>query len=223
MLVNLAEAVSEILDGKESVHSVRLLDLEQRREELKRRNQAALHSVLGLSPGVDEIHWTMEALDRSAAHLFRIACEFHELWSDPDQAHRQMMALVRQATESLLRGYVQMANCSLTAEFDADEVIGSMDSLDLCRDLGLRAIMDADDHHSSPDLDQFAAKAEQMSDKRASCLDDLYNNLSDILHELARAGLILKQWSQRMSAGVQDSKQGWLRNAPCDIPPSITR
>lgn len=52
MVVSLARTVGEILQGKESAYSVRLLDLEQRREELRRRNLAAVGSAFALTCSV---------------------------------------------------------------------------------------------------------------------------------------------------------------------------
>ena len=46
MVVDLAMALGEVLQGRESAHSLRLLDLEQRRDELRRRNRAAVNSCL---------------------------------------------------------------------------------------------------------------------------------------------------------------------------------
>ena len=73
MVVKLAGVVGEVLQGKESAHSLRLHDLEQSREELQRRNLAALGSMLNISGEVDDMHRTMESLNRVAAGLFQAA------------------------------------------------------------------------------------------------------------------------------------------------------
>jgi hypothetical protein len=125
MVVNLARTASEVLQGKESAHSLRLLDLEQRREELQRRNRAAVDSMLELCPGVEEIHWTMETLDRAAAGLFRAARSFHQLLSGPDEVAGQMLGVIQKAAESLQHGYARLANGSPVAECDADAAMAS--------------------------------------------------------------------------------------------------
>jgi hypothetical protein len=125
MVVNLARTASEVLQGKESAHSLRLLDLEQRREELQRRNRAAVDSMLELRSGIEEIHWTMETLDRAAAGLFRTARSFHQLLSGPDEVAGQMLGVIQKAAESLQHGYARLANGSPAAECDADEAMAS--------------------------------------------------------------------------------------------------
>lgn len=205
MLVSLARVVSEVLQGKESGHSLRLLDLEQRRAELQRRNQAAVNSLADSHAGVDEIHSTMQTLDRAAASLFRTAHGFHQLLPDRNEATSQMMVVIQKATESLQRGYAQLANGSPAAEFDADAAIVSKEALGRYQSLAPRGILDgAARRVLSPSQDQAAVHAETMSRSRAFGLQELHSRLNDISYELASAGAILKRWSRQLSAGRSD-------------------
>lgn len=134
MVVKLARAVGEVLQGKESTHALRLLDLEQRREELQRRNQAAVHSLQRAA--LDEIRSTMDALDRAAAGLFRTARDCHPGWSPPEQTASQMMAVIQNAVESLQQGYARLATGSPAAECDADAAIASTRALGMTSGCG---------------------------------------------------------------------------------------
>lgn len=201
MVVDLAIALGEVLQGRESAHSVRLLDLEQRRDELQRRNRAAVNSVFHPSAGADEIPWTMEALDRSAAYLLRTVHRFHPSWSVPDEATHQMVTVIRQATESLQQGYSRLANGSPVAELDADAAIGSKTLLSSYRDPACQAIRDAGAGRRSTPKDPFVQLPQQASDDAAGWFYELYENLHEIAQELAGAGAILKIWSRRLSAG----------------------
>jgi hypothetical protein len=202
MLVNVAKIVSEVLQGRESGHSLRLLDLEQRRAELQRRNGAAVDSLVDLHAGIDEIHWTMQALDRAAAGLFRTARGFHQLHPDRNQAICQMMAVIQKASESLQRGYARLANGSPAAELDADAAIGSRDLLGCYQSLSPRGTLDGAARSClSASQDRAAVNAETTSCGRAVWLQELYGNLNDIAHDLAGAGAILKRWSRQLSAG----------------------
>ncbi|WP_186405214.1 hypothetical protein [Candidatus Accumulibacter aalborgensis] len=218
MLVNLATTVGETLEGKESAHSVRLLDLEQRREELKRRNQAAVHSMLDLGADIDEIRGSMEALDRAAARLLLAARGLHQFWLHPTEAGCQMMAVIRNGTESLQHGYAQFTNGWSAAEFDADEAIASKDALSRYRIPAFPEILDTDDESRLPPLDQRVVNPDLMSVERTFWLTELYGNLDDIAQELACAGVILKEWSRRRFASLHDGRQEWAGPAPCDTP-----
>ncbi|MBK7954475.1 MAG: hypothetical protein IPK02_11250 [Candidatus Accumulibacter sp.] len=198
MVVNLARLVGEVLQGKESTHSLRLLDLEQRREELQRRNQAAVHSLPDRHARLDEIHWTMSALDRAAAVLFQTARGFQQLRSTPDEAASQMMLVVQKAIESLQQGYAQLASGSPAAEFEADAAIGSESALSSYRSLGWPG-SDAGQSLAAS-RNQAATPAERSFAGR--WLDELYGNLNNIAHELAGAGAILKSWSRQLSAAA---------------------
>ncbi|WP_186405726.1 hypothetical protein [Candidatus Accumulibacter aalborgensis] len=208
MVVDLAMALGEVLQGRESAHSLRLLDLEQRRDELRRRNRAAVNSMLSRSSGVDEIPWTMEALDLSAASLLRTVHRFHPLWSVPDEATRQMVAVIRQATASLQQGYSRLANGSPAAELDADAAIGSKMLLIRYRDPAFKAMRDAGAGRYSTPQDQLVQLPPQASDDPAGWLCDLYDNLNGITQELAGAGVILKRWSRRLTAGRHGDSGG---------------
>jgi hypothetical protein len=140
LVVNLSRIVGEVLQGRESTHSLCLLDLEQRREELQRRNQAAVSSVHDRHARLDEIDWTMNALDRSAAGLFQIARSLDHLRSTRDEVASQMILIIQHAIESLQHGYAQLADGSPAAECSADAAIGSKDALGSYRSLAFQEI-----------------------------------------------------------------------------------
>lgn len=202
MVVDLATAVGEVLHGKESAHSVRLLDLEQCRQELRRRNQAAVHSLLDLNGGVDEIERTLETLDRVAARLFRTAQGYGQMRSGLDEVSSRMMAVIQKATVSLQHGYTRLTNGSPAAASDAEEAIGSSDAVASYRVLALQERLQAP-AHGLVQADS-AAVPERTSAGPGFWLDELYGSLNDIAGELAGAGAILKAWSQRLSAGLHD-------------------
>ena len=218
MVVNLARTASEVLQGKESAHSLRLLDLEQRREELQRRNRAAVDSMLELRSGIEEIHWTMETLDRAAAGLFRTARSFHQLLSGPDEVAGQMLGVIQKAAESLQHGYARLANGSPAAECDADEAMASRHVLGRYRaqTLWWRA-----DQSPVSSRDQPSAPAEGRSPGRTFWLNELYDNLNDIAQELSGAGAILKGWTRHLTAGLHDRN---ARTGMCSLvsPPLVT-
>lgn len=203
LLVKVATTASEIIEGKESSHAVRLLELEQRREELKRRNYAALDSIPNLRPSIDEIRSTMDALDRAAARLFVTGRDFHQWCSDSDEAIRRMMTVIRNAAGSLQHGYAQLRNGSSAAEFDADEAIGCKNAMDRHRPLALRETTTSDQQRPLPPVAQVAPKPDPTSLVGASCQEDLYANLNDIVEELVGAGIILRNWSQGLATDLQ--------------------
>ena len=189
MVVKVARTVGEIVQGKESAHSLHLLDLEQLRAELGRRNQAAVSSATDLRGSVDEILRTMETLDRAAACLFLAAHDFDQL--APDETSCQMMRVIQKAATSLLHGYTRLANGSPAAELDADAAIGSRKVLGRYRELPKAESRGASSH---------ALRREQALSGRDFRLYGLHGHLSDTAHELAAAGTILKRWSGRLSA-----------------------
>ncbi len=89
LVVKLARILGEVLQGKESAHSLRLHDLEQRREELQRRHRAAVIAMPEACVGVDELQWTLETLDRVAAGLFRTARRCHQGSPGPGRSYRR--------------------------------------------------------------------------------------------------------------------------------------
>lgn len=206
LLVNLARVVGDVLQGKESGHSLRLFDLEQRRAELQRRNQAAVDSLVGFNGGADELHRTMQTLDRAAAGLFRIARSFHQLLPDRSEATPRMMAVIQKATMSLQRGYAQLATGSTAAEFDADEAIVSKEVLRRYQSpVSPRGILEGAARSAvSTSADRRTGHAETMSCNRAFWLQELYGSLTDVAHDLAGAGTILKRWSRELSTARCD-------------------
>jgi len=209
MAVSLARIVGEVLQGRESSHSLRLFDLEQRREELQRRNRAAVHAVHQLLSGVDEIRSTMLSLDRVAAGLFQTARAFHQLRLTPDEAGSRMLLVIEKAIESLQLGYARLANGSPAAEFDADAAIGSRDIVASYRSLGLEGAAVAVEQRLATAEDRFAACPETAPEasvgSRACWIDALYGNLLAVAHELAGAGATLRNWSRKLSVGMRDA------------------
>ena len=193
MVVKLARTVGEVLQCRESAHSLRLLDLEQRRQELRRRNQAAVHFAVEQRVAVEQIRGTMEALDRAAARLFQAARGFQLHLSVPDQAASEMMAVIQKAIEKLQHGYSRLANGSPAAEVDADAAIGSGRALG--KGGRTEAIGERPGREGSPL-------------GRALWLDELHANLQGSARELAEAGAILKDWSRQLSAGLSGCEVG---------------
>ncbi|KFB67544.1 hypothetical protein [Candidatus Accumulibacter vicinus] len=197
MIVNLARVVADVLQGKESAHSLRLIDLEQHRQELQRRHQAVVDSLP--HSGLEEIRSTMEALDRAAAVLIRTARDCLSGGSNPDATVFQMMGVIRKAIESLRHGYTRLANGSTVAEFDADAAIASQRALVCWRTFDdQREVAAAEGwHRTSPS---------GVSPDRSCRLNGLYENLYDIARELSRAGVILKVWSRRLYGAVSPAR-----------------
>ncbi|MEF8701910.1 MAG: hypothetical protein V5B32_01505 [Candidatus Accumulibacter sp. UW26] len=193
MLVELVRSATDVLHGRESAHSLRLLDLEQRREELQRRHRAAVDSIVGQAAGLDEIHGTMDILDRAAAGLFQLAHGFQQMLSKPDEATSQMMAAIRRASESLQQAYQRLANGATIAESDVDAATGSVNVLRHYRQQGLREALDHSDRHA------VVAPAGRNPVGCAFRLYDRYEKLDDIAQELASAGVVLRRWSRRLS------------------------
>lgn len=210
----LARIVGEILQGRESAHSMRLVDLDQRREDLRRRGMATVISIFGGRVGADEVHHTLETLDRVAARLFRTARGVHLLVSDTDEACRWMLEVIQRATESLLQGYTRLANGSLAAELDADVAIRSRDVLEAGRAGNSTAVPACPEEACAND---GGCAAPGVADPaRLRRIAELHANLSDISHELAGAGTILKRWVRQLSGSVHDSALGSLRRSPID-------
>lgn len=207
-VVNLARIVGEVLQGKESTHSLRLLDLEQRREELQRRNEAAVHSLRVVQVGVDEMHSTIDALDKVAAGLFQTARAFQQLRLSPDEVALQMLLVIEKAIGSLQHGYARLATGSPTAELDADAAIASRNVLAGYRDLRLLPL----DLRLAPSTGQSARPPDTSLPGGACWRYALYGNLSGVAHELAGAAAILKSWSQKLAAGP---RAGTMAAAMC--------
>ncbi|MBL8421183.1 MAG: hypothetical protein JNK92_11170 [Dechloromonas sp.] len=125
LVVKLAKMLGEVLQGKESAHSLRLHDLEQRREELQRRHRAAVIGMPEPCVGADELQWTLETLDRVAAGLFRTARRCHQVLPSSDEVTGEIVASIHKAAVSLRHGYARLANGSPAAEFDAEAAMAS--------------------------------------------------------------------------------------------------
>lgn len=202
MVVDLARTVGDVLEGRESAHSVRLLELEQRRDELQRRSQAAAHSLPGLGGDVDEIRRTMEALDGAAARLLRTAHGCRQFRQGADETCSRMMAVIEKASASLQHGYARLANGSPAAAVDADYAIESTSALTRCRVV------------ATPKLPRVPVDCCAREDsagtmeRTVACIDphrdELHESLCDIAQELAGAGAILKEWSDRLSGRLRD-------------------
>jgi len=212
VVVSLAKAVGEILQGKESARSVRLFDLEQRRQELRRRNQAAVESLFGFTEGAEEIQWTMDSLDQAAARLFRTASDFSQWSVGLDDAAREMMAVILKASESLQQGYIGLANGWPLGELNVGEAMGSRNVLGSYRAMALRELLLTGSVPALRSEEEFATSLPFAANDRERWLHELYDSLDDIAQHLASAAGILRRWSLRLSAGLDDLEAG-LRGA----------
>ena len=209
LVVKLARILGEVLQGKESAHSLRLHDLEQRREELQRRHRAAVIAMPEACVGVDELQWTLETLDRVAAGLFRTARRCHQGLPGPDEATGEIVASIQKAAASLRHGYARLANGSPAAEFDAEAAMAGKDasgSNQSCKPPGMPG---AKDRQHAPSPGRFGAPP-----GHASRLYELHGNLNDIARELARAAAILKGWSRQPAGGLPEANVGVDARAP---------
>ena len=209
LVVKLARILGEVLQGKESAHSLRLHDLEQRREELQRRHRAAVIAMPEACVGVDELQWTLETLDRVAAGLFRTARRCHQGLPGPDEATGEIVASIQKAAANLRHGYARLANGSPAAEFDAEAAMAGKDtsgSNQSCKPPGMRG---ASDRQHAPSPGRFGALP-----GHASRLYELHGNLNDIARELARAAAILKGWSRQPAGGLPEANVGVDARAP---------
>ena len=202
MVVKLAVVVGEVLQGKESAHSLRLHDLEQSREELQRRSLAALRSMPNINGGVDDMYRTMESLNRGAAGLFQAARGFHQMLSGPNAATGKMMIVIQKAATNLQHGYARLANGSLIAEFDAEAAMASESALRNLQALGLHGAPDAGDRAAISSRERISTHRDGTSPGCAFSVHDLHGTLDGIAQEIAVAGGILKRWSRQQSAGL---------------------
>jgi len=208
VVVSLAKAAGEVLQGKESARSVRLFDLEQRRQELRRRNQAAVESLFGFAAGAEEIQWTMDSLDQAAARLFRTAADFSQWPSGVDDAVREMMAIILRASESLQQGYIGLASGWPLGEIDVGQAMGSRDMLGSHRAMALRELLQTGSAPVLPPEQGFPAPLPPAANDRERWLHELYASLDNIAQHLASAAGILRRWSLRLSAGLNDLEAG---------------
>ena len=199
LVVKLAKILGEVLQGKESAHSLRLHDLEQRREELQRRHRAAVIAMPEPCVGVDELQWTLETLDRVAAGLFRTARRCHQALPGPDEVTGEIVASIQKAAASLRHGYARLANGSPAAAFDAEAAMAGKDALgnnQSCKPPGIPGVTDRQHAPSPVRLGALPGHAARLY--------ELHGNLNDIARELARAAAILKGWSRQLAGGVPE-------------------
>lgn len=209
LVVKLARILGEVLQGKESAHSLRLHDLEQRREELQRRHRAAVIAMPEAYVGVDELQWTLETLDRVAAGLFRTARRCHQGLPGPDEATGEIVASIQKAAASLRHGYARLANGSPAAEFDAEAAMAGKDASGSNQSCKPPEIPGARGWQQAPSPGRFGALP-----GHASRLYELHGNLNDIARELARAAAILKGWSRQPAGGLPEANVGVDARAP---------
>ena len=202
MVVKLAGVVGEVLQGKESAHSLRLHDLEQSREELQRRSLAALRSMPNINGGVDDMYRTMESLNRGAAGLFQAARGFHQMFSGRNEATGKMMIVIQKAAANLQRGYARLGNGSLIAEPDADAAMAGKSALRKLRVLGLHGRPEAGNRAAIPSRERISAHRDGTFPGSAFSVHDLHETLDGIAQEIAVAGGILKRWARQQSAGL---------------------
>lgn len=204
IVVTVTRTVADIVRGKESAHSLLLLDLEQRCEELWRRHAANLCSCEGLmNAGLPDIVATMEALKRVVVRLFRAARGCQQMHTVPDDLSCRMIGVIQQTIESLRCGYARLANSSPAAETDAARAIaGNEDLRDSAQGHGVRQTPIGGcccGAALSP-----AAPAGQIPFAAPFGRGQLHSHLHEIGDELAQVGLILRQWSRRLSAAGHD-------------------
>lgn len=209
LVVKLAKILGEVLQGKESAHSLRLQDLEQRREELQRRHRAAVIAMPKPYVGVDELQWTLETLDRVAAGLFRTTRRCHQVHPGPDEVTSEIVASIQKAAASLHHGYARLANGSPAAEFDAEAAMAGKDALgnnQSCKPPGMLGVTDRQHAPSPGRLGALPG--------HASRLYELHGNLNDIARELARAAAILRGWSRQLAGGLPEGNVAVDARAP---------
>lgn len=199
MVVGVTKMVGEIVQGRESAHSVRLLELELRCEEVQRRNQTAACSLLDTSSGVEDVRRTVEILGRAVVRLFQAARGCQQLRAVPAEVSRRMTSVIQAAAESLQHGYSRLANASRAAESDADAAIASRNVLGSYRTLALRELQVVDCQDRSRPAAGVAGAPTVRPGEAAFWLVELYGYLDGVALELAGAGSILKKWSQRLS------------------------
>lgn len=202
MVVGVARMVGEIVQGRESAHSVRLLELEQRCEELQRRHQTAARSLLDTSSGVEDVRGTIEILSRAAIRLFQAARGCQQLRAVPAEVSRRMLAVIQAAAESLQHGYGRLANGSPAAESDADEAIASRHVLGSYRVLALQELLAVECRDLSRPTGGVVGAPGARAGEATFWFAELYGYLNDVAQELAGAGTILKKWSQRLSGAA---------------------
>lgn len=195
LVVKLARILGEVLQGKESAHSLRLQDLEQRREELQRRHQAAVMSLPEPCVGADELQWTLETLDRVAARLFKAARRCHQVVPGPDEVTCEIVAGIQKAAANLRQGYARLANGSPAAEFNAEAAMAGKNAASGGQSCELRGMPGATERQHVP-AGRFGLPG------HASRLYELHGNLDDIARDLARAAAILKGWSRQLAGGL---------------------
>lgn len=209
LVVKLARILGEVLQGKESAHSLRLLDLEQRREELRRRHQAAVISMPEPYVAANELRWTLETLDRVAARLFRTARRGHQVVPGQDEVTCEIVAGIQKAAASLRQGYARLANGSPAAEFAAEAAMVGKDASGIGQACKQRGMPGAADRQNNPLPGRFG-----MIPGHASRLYELHGNLDDIARELARAAAILKGWSRQLAGGLPQANLAAHAGAP---------
>lgn len=209
LVVKLARILGEVLQGKESAHSLRLQDLEQRREELQRRHQAAVLSIPEPCVGVDELQWTLETLDRVAAGLFKTARRCHQVVLNPDDVTCEIVAGIQRAAATLRQGYARLANGSPAAEFAAEAAMACRHASVSTQACALRATPGETDRQHTQSPGRFGALP-----GHASRLYELHGNLEDIARELAHAAAILKGWSLQLAGGLPSANVGAHAGAP---------
>ena len=209
LVVKLARILGEVLQGKESAHSLRLHDLEQRRAELQRRHRAAVIAMPEAFVGADELQWTLETLDRVAAGLFRTARCCHQVLPGPDEVTGEIVASIQKAAASLRHGYARLANGSPAAAFDAEAAMAGKDALgnnQSCKPPGMPGVTDRQHAPSPGRLGALPGHAARLY--------ELHGNLNDIARELARAAAILKGWSRQLAGGLPEANVGLDARAP---------
>jgi hypothetical protein len=202
-LVRLAKAADAVVQGRESAHSVRLFDLDERREDLWRRSRAAIDSLAGhrASGGVEDLRCTSERLDRAAAGLFRTAAACGTVHTASGASIGQMLRRIRQEGEGLQDVCAGLARGGSSVRFAAGDACGSLNPLGSYRSMALLELLPVAGSGWRPTQDDLAEFSGSPVASGESWAAQMHAALHDVVRELAGAAEILKRLAQRLADG----------------------
>ena len=203
-LVRLARAADAVVQGRESAHSVRLLDLDQRREDLWRRSCAAIDSLADHSHrgGLDDVRCTSDSLDRAAAGLFRAATACRCGHPAAGESIGLMLRHIRREGEGLQDACAGLARGDSSVQFAAGDACGSRNPLGSYRAMALLELLPVAGSGWRPAPDDLADVSGPQAGSGASWAAQMHPALRDVMSELAGAGAILKRLAQRLADGL---------------------
>jgi len=208
-LVRLAKAADAVVQGRESAHSVRLLDLDQRREDLWRRSCAAIDSLADRSHrgGLDELRSTSESLDRAAAGLFRTATACGCGYPAAGESIGLMLRHIRREGEGLQDACAGLARGDSAVPFAAGDACGSRNPLGSYRSMALLELLPVAGAGWRPAQDDLAEVAGPAAVSGESWQAQMLAALHEVVGELTGAGEILKRLAQRLADGLVVQQQ----------------